>query len=284
MTSALSQGKINLVFQVGPLSNGYHEVRSIYQAIELAEQVTVSTSDSWQVEVFGQVPNLELVPTDETNIVVRAAKALALQAGISNPQPMRFGIQKQIPVAGGMAGGSADAAAALVALNEHWCLGLDAQQLSAVGATIGADVPFALLGGTALGTGTGTELESLTPVQTTHVLLIFSNFPLSTKEVFAKFNQLRPNGDLLDQGLQFSYLDLLGYNSLLPAALSLRPELKEIIDLNLGIAGGFLSGSGPTIWFASADESAAREAQHKANELGFQSVLTKTSNLCARLT
>ena len=283
MTSALSQGKINLVFQVGALSNGYHEVRSIYQAIELAEQVTVSTSDSWQVEVFGQVPNLELVPTDETNIVVRAAKALALQAGISNPQPMRFEIQKQIPVAGGMAGGSADAAAALVALNEHWCLGLDAQQLSAVGATIGADVPFALLGGTALGTGTGTELKSLTPVPTTHVLLIFSNFPLSTKEVFAKFDQLRPNGDLLDQGLQFSYLDLLGYNSLLPAALSLRPELKEIIDLNLGISGGFLSGSGPTIWFASNDESAAREAQHKANELGFQSVFTKTSKLGARL-
>ncbi len=283
MTTALAQGKINLVFQVGALSNGYHEVRSIYQAIDLREEVTVSTADSWQVEVFGDVPNLELVPTDETNIVVKAAKALALQVGITNPQPMKFEIQKQIPVAGGMAGGSADAAAALIALNEHWCLGLDAEQLSFVGASIGADVPFALLGGTALGRGTGTELEVLKPVQTLHVLLVFSNFPLSTKEVFARFDELFPHGDALDEDLQLRYVDILGANSLEPAALSLRPELQEIIDLDLGIPGGFLSGSGPTVWFASTDSDAAHKAQQTANELGLQTVLTSTSNLGARL-
>lgn len=283
MTTALAQGKINLVFQVGALSNGYHEVRSIYQAIELSEQVTVSEAESWQVVVSGQVPNLELVPRDESNIVVRAAKALALHAGISNPQPMRFEIQKQIPVAGGMAGGSADAAAALMALNEHWCLGLDAARLATVGASIGADVPFALLGGTALGTGTGTELQVLTPVQTMHVLLVFSNFPLSTKDVFTRFDELSPDGDALDQDLQAGYLKLLGSNSLEPAALSLRPELKKIMDLDLGIPGGFLSGSGPTVWFASKDAQAAEAAQNQANAMGLQTVLTKTSNLGARL-
>jgi 4-diphosphocytidyl-2C-methyl-D-erythritol kinase len=116
-----------------------------------------------------------------------------------------------------------------------------------------------------------------------HVLLVFSNFPLSTKDVFARFDELYPSGDALSEDLRESYLRRLGLNSLKPAALSLRPELNSIMGLDLGIAGGFLSGSGPTVWFVSSDEQSALAAQERANELGLQTVLTKTSNLGARL-
>lgn len=283
MTTASAQGKINLVFQVGALSSGYHEVRSIYQAIDLAETVTVRESNSWEIEVLGEVPNLELVPRDESNIVVRAAVELARSAGITNPQPMKFTIQKRIPVAGGMAGGSADAAAALVALNEHWCLGKSDAELAEVGAKLGADVPFALLGGTALGTGTGTQLTKLSDNPTLHILLIFSEFALSTKDVFQAFDSIRPAGDELAADLKENYSNRIGENSLLPAALKLRPDLKSVLELDLGIQGGFLSGSGPTVWFSTPDHAEAEQAQQRARSLGYKGELTQTSSLGARL-
>jgi len=283
VTTALAQGKINLVFQVGALGNGYHEVRSIYQAIDLVERVTVEASENWQVVLTGELPNLDLVPLDETNIVVRAAMALAHSAGIDNPQPMRFLIEKQIPVAGGMAGGSADAAAALVALNEHWCLGKTNEQVAEVGALVGADVPFALLGGTALGVGTGTTLTKLEDCPELHIVLIINDSPLSTKSVFERFDAIYPQGQKLSNSLSESYMHLLGENSLLDPALSLQPQLHEILTLDLGIPGGFLSGSGPTVWFASESLELATEAFEKARELGYNAVQTKTSNLGARL-
>ena len=283
MTTALAQGKINLVFQVGALSNGYHEVRSIYQAIDLVERVTVEVSKDWEVEVRGELPNLDLVPLDETNIVVKAACALAQSAGIENPQPMRFLIEKQIPVAGGMAGGSADAAAALVALNEHWCLGKTDEQLAQVGALVGADVPFALLGGTALGVGTGTTLTKLEDCSELHIVLIINDSPLSTKSVFERFDVLYPQGQELSDSLSDSYMHRLGENSLLEPALSLQSGLSEILRLDLGIPGGFLSGSGPTVWFASESFDLASGAFEKARALGYHAVQTKTSPLGARL-
>jgi 4-diphosphocytidyl-2C-methyl-D-erythritol kinase len=283
MTSATAQGKINLVFQVGNLINGYHEVRSIYQAIDLAETVSVEVSDNWEIEVKGALPNLDLVPLDETNIVVKAAIELANSAGIQNPQPMKFVIEKRIPVAGGMAGGSADAAAALVALNEHWCLGKTDQELAEVGAKVGADVPFALLGGTALGVGTGTTLTPLPSCPQLHILLIINDSPLSTKAVFERFDEMYPNGHQLSDTLAQTYLENLGENSLVEPALSLQPNVAQILNLDLGIEGGFLSGSGPTVWFASQSSDLAAAAFTKAQNLGYKAVLTKTSNLGARL-
>ena len=283
MTTAIAQGKINLVFQVGALTDGYHEVRSIYQAIDLSERVTVEVADTWEVELVSDLPNLDLVPLDETNIVVKSAQALAQSAGISNPQPMRFRIEKQIPVAGGMAGGSADAAAALVALNEHWCLGKSDQDLAAVGAKIGADVPFALLGGTALGVGTGTELTELANCPLLHIVLIINEHPLSTGLVFERFDQLYPDGQVLSDTLPENYLQHLGENSLLEPALGLQPGIREILDLDLGISGGFLSGSGPTVWFVSESLEAATAAFEKAKAFGYNAVQTKTSPLGARL-
>ena len=284
MISAKAQGKINLVFQVGPVRpDGYHDVASIYQALGLEEKVSVEPSDSWTVEVSGRVPGIDAVPTGEDNIVIVAAKALALYAGLANPQPMRFAIEKQIPVAGGMAGGSADAAAALVALNEAWSLGLDQQQLMQVGAQVGADVPFALLGGTAFGQGTGTELTPISGQPELFVVLVFAPFGLSTKDVFEAFDRVQPEGDRVDSNLADYYQDLIGTNSLLPAALSLRPELAHTLDLQLGLSGGYLSGSGPTVWFYSQSYAKALGGSELAKALGFPALVTRTSPLGARL-
>lgn len=284
MISAKAQGKINLVFQVGPVrSDGYHDVASIYQALALEERVSVEPSDAWTVEVSGRVPGIDAVPTGEDNLVIVAAKALALYAGLANPQPMRFVIEKQIPVAGGMAGGSADAAAALVALNQAWSLGLDQQQLMQVGAQVGADVPFALLGGTAFGQGTGTELTSISGQPELFVVLVFAPFGLSTKDVFEAFDRVQPEGDRVDSNLSDYYQDLIGTNSLLPAALSLRPELAHTLDLQLGLSGGYLSGSGPTVWFYSQSYAKALGGSELAKALGFPALVTRTSPLGARL-
>lgn len=284
MITAKAQGKINLVFQVGPLRpDGYHDVASIYQALRLEETVSVEPSESWQVVATGSVPGIELVPTGEDNLVVIAAKILAEQVGISNPQPMKFTIAKQIPVAGGMAGGSADAAAALVALNQAWCLELSDQELAAVGAKVGADVPFALLGGTAFGEGTGTELTKVEDHPELHVLLIFSPVGLSTKSVFEAFDQVRPEGDQVDADLGGNYQELIGSNSLLPAALALRPELAQMLELNFGLQGGYLSGSGPTVWFYSQSYPKALGAFEMAKAFGYSALLTRTSPLGARI-
>lgn len=285
MITAKAQGKINLVFQVGPLRpDGYHEVASIYQALMLEESVSVEPSDSWLVEASGRVPGIELVPTGEDNLVVIAAKALAEHVGIANPQPMKFTILKQIPVAGGMAGGSADAAAALVALNQAWELGLTAEELAVVGAKVGADVPFALLGGTAFGRGTGTELTKLENQKELHVILIFSNEGLSTKTVFDAFDQVMPDGDSVDSELANNYQDLIGHNSLLPAALALRPQLAQLLELNFGLNGGYLSGSGPTVWYYSESYPKALAAFEMVKAFGYKAILTRTSPLGARLT
>jgi 4-diphosphocytidyl-2C-methyl-D-erythritol kinase len=282
--TAKAQGKINLVFQVGPLrSDGYHDVASIYQALDLEETVSVEPSEFWLVEASGRVPGIESVPTGEENLVVIAAKALAAQAGISNPQPMKFTIQKQIPVAGGMAGGSADAAAALVALNQAWDLGLSGEELALVGAKVGADVPFALMGGTAFGQGTGTELTAISGQAQLYVLLVFSDFGLSTKTVFEAFDKVNPGGDFVNPDLAERYVDQIGSNSLLPAALSIRPELAHLMELNLGIQGGYLSGSGPTVWFYSESYAKALAASELAKAFGYSVLLTKTSQLGARL-
>lgn len=284
MTAAKAQSKINLVFQVGPRRiDGYHDVASIYQSLELEELVRVEPSDSWEVVITGDLPGIDSIPTGEANLVVLAAKVLAQAVGISNPQPMRFSIEKKVPVAGGMAGGSADAAAALVALNQAWCLGLETEELLKIGASVGADVPFGILGGTALGTGTGAELVVLPPTNPLHVLLIFSEFGLSTPEVFKAFDELRPDGDTLNQDLAHTYHGQIGQNSLQPAALAMRPELARILELNLGISGGYLSGSGPTVWFYSESQTRAEAALELANSFGLRALLTKTSNLGARL-
>ncbi len=288
MIYASAPGKLNLFFEVGPLrSDGYHSVISVYQALSIRQTVGVEENSHWEVSTEGDLPQEQLarVPKDESNLCVIAAKTLAEFCELGNAQPMRFETYKQVPVAAGLAGGSADAAAALIALNQAWCLGLEVQQLMEVGSRIGSDVPFALLGGTALGLDTGIELEKLKALPTKQVVLLVSPIGLSTKEVFGKFDELFPDGDIsvCSADAVAGVIDgtRLGKNSLLSPALTIRPELKGYQSLLEGGAG-HLSGSGPTIYFISDNREQAEGWRNTLAELGHFAIHTTTSDLGAR--
>ena len=289
MIYASAPGKINLFFEVGPLRpDGYHSVTSVYQSLAIRQRVGVADASNWLVSTTGDLPQeqLDLVPTGEDNLVVVAAKRLAEYAGVE-PKPVRFQTFKQVPVAAGLAGGSADAAAALLALNQLWDLGLELAELSKVASRIGSDVPFSLLGGTALGVETGIELEPLPELPTTHVVLLVSPHGLGTKEVFGAFDELNPEGDMsLDPSAIPSMLAdsklPLGKNALWGPAAKLRPELRDYAGLLSG-RRGFLTGSGPTLYFFA---DSAVEASSLAAELeshGHFTIVTTTAQVGARL-
>jgi 4-diphosphocytidyl-2-C-methyl-D-erythritol kinase len=264
--------KINLTLRVGPVRpDGYHPLETIYQAIGLYDDLTAMTDDSWSVEVtqIGQADeamhvDLGAVPINDDNIVIRAGKALTAHHGIDSCAS--FSIAKGIPVAAGMAGGSADAAAALVALDRLWDLQTTDDDLLEIAAGLGSDVPFALLGGTAHGTGRGEFVEPIQALATQWFVIVPSlTGGLSTPEVYAEYDRgevaeiTRPlalmealvSGDALTQ-------DLLR-NDLTEPALRLKPELAELAELGmrLGAQASLLSGSGPTMLFLAEDQNHA---------------------------
>src|SRR5688572_16614653 len=149
--------KVNLELLVGPpREDGYHALSTVFHAVSLFDDVTVSVDGDWGVEVVG--PLADGVPTDGDNLAMRAAKLVDARFDV---EPVHITIRKGIPVSGGMAGGSADAAATLVALDHLWDLGLDREELEEMGSELGSDVPFLVAGGTAVGSGRG---EMLAPV------------------------------------------------------------------------------------------------------------------------
>lgn len=286
--SVSAPGKINIFFKVGALqANGFHDVLSVYQALDLRETVTVSAAENWQVSVAGPLSaeQIAAVPTGEENLVVRAAKSIAELAGLDNPHPVKFEITKNVPVAGGMGGGSADAAAALLAVDELWCTGVDGEALLHNAAELGADIPFALIGGTAIGVGKGDNLEPIDGVSQLHWVLVPMDAGLSTPRVYAKLDEIRaargedpelvstPSKPIeLISALQSGdarevarYL----HNDLQEAAVALMPELS--ITMHAGIAAGALaaivSGSGPTVAMLAESEAAAESI---ANHLAFE--------------
>ena len=287
MIRASAPGKINLYFAVGPkLANGYHEVCSVYLALNLRETVGVDFAPELSISVDGTLAqdHLNAVPRDETNLVVRAGRLVT-------EVPLRFEITKQVPVAGGMGGGSADAAAALVATEA--LTGLMAKQ-DAV--TLGADVPFALMGGVALGTGVGEKLIPLNMKGELHIVLITSAGGLSTPTVYAKLDELREGANLVPETAPQEPNELiaalaagdigaiarLAHNDLQWAALELKPELQDIIDRAkaAGALTALVSGSGPTV-FAIASDS--KTAHLIAEEFGSAAVVTSGPATGARL-
>ena len=287
MIRASAPGKINLYFAVGPkLANGYHEVCSVYLALNLRETVGVDFAPELSISVDGTLDqdHLNAVPRDETNLVVRAGRLVT-------EVPLRFEITKQVPVAGGMGGGSADAAAALVATEA--LTGLMAKQ-DAV--TLGADVPFALMGGVALGTGVGEKLIPLNMKGELHIVLITSAGGLSTPTVYAKLDELREGANLVPETApqepdeliaalaagDIGAIARLAHNDLQWAALELKPELQDIIDRAkaAGALTALVSGSGPTV-FAIASDS--KTAHLIAEEFGSAAVVTSGPAKGARL-
>lgn len=285
---ASSPGKINIFFKVGALkSNGYHEVLSVYQALDLRETVAVSASTDWQVSVSGNLSAEQIasVPTGQDNLVVRAAKIVAELAQLPNELPLSFEITKNVPVAGGMGGGSADAAAALLAADELWGTDVDGNDLMRAASTLGADIPFSLLGGTAIGVGKGDELDPIEGVQTLHWVLVPMDAGLSTPRVYAKLDEMRKaRGEdpedvptparpselinALQKGDPREVAKLL-HNDLQEAAVAIMPELAATIraGMTAGALAAMVSGSGPTVAMLAESEAAAESI---ANQLAFE--------------
>ncbi|MGV9744727.1 4-(cytidine 5'-diphospho)-2-C-methyl-D-erythritol kinase [Rhodococcus zopfii] len=259
--------KVNLHLAVGDLrEDGYHELRTVFQALSLSDEVSVVPADALSVQVRGA--DAALVPADSTNLAWRAAELVAARAG--REPAVAIMIDKGIPVAGGMAGGSADAAATLVALDALWHLGLGRDELDELAAELGSDVPFCLHGGIAIGTGRGEHLVPVLSRHTFHWVLALAKDGLSTPVVFRELDRLRAEGDprrvdgtdellhALACGDPHVLAPLLG-NDLQAAALSLNPALRRTLraGVEAGSLAGIVSGSGPTCAFLCADEGAA---------------------------
>lgn len=262
-------GKVNLALRSGRRrSDGYHSLATVFQAVSVFDEVEASWAEPgrFTVRIIGE--QAPLVPVGKDNLAVKAARLLARTWGREVPCGAELVIRKSIPVGGGMAGGSADAAGALLACAVLWDLDISPDELRELGAQLGADVPFCLTGGTALGTGRGDELVPVLSRGTYHWVLAFSEGELSTPAVFAKFDELGLGTESL-QAPSSMLNALLGrdvpglgrslVNDLEPASLALRPELSKIIatGMELGAVASIISGSGPTIAFLAANEPAA---------------------------
>jgi 4-diphosphocytidyl-2-C-methyl-D-erythritol kinase len=278
--------KVNLQLAVGlARADGYHDVATVYHAVSLFDEVTVAPAERDSVVITGE--GADSVPTDGGNLAVRAAGALARAVGLGSRDAPGLTIQitKRIPVAAGLAGGSADAAATLVACNELWGTGLSHQELGELASGIGSDVAFGLLGGTAIGIGRG---EQVTPVLTSgtfHWVLAFADGGLSTADVYAASDRMRASkqsrqpkerrlgtAGVSDPALDNALIAALRSgdpaevgpllsNDLQLAAISLHPELRRALAAGgeLGALGAMVSGSGPTCAFLTKNRRHARD-------------------------
>ncbi|MGZ6793767.1 MAG: 4-(cytidine 5'-diphospho)-2-C-methyl-D-erythritol kinase [Mycobacteriales bacterium] len=258
--------KVNLHLAVGSVRpDGYHDLTTVFHAIGLYDDVTLTRSRGLTVRVEGE--GAERVPTDHSNLAARAVLALAERTG--HEPDVEIHLSKGIPVAGGCAGGSADAAAALVGCDALWDLGMSRAELMAVGAGLGSDVPFALHGGTALGTGRGERLTPVLGAGSWSWVLALADGGLSTPAVYAELDRLRATGPVsvvsdsaeVLSALRSASPDLLGRalsNDLQRAAVALKPDLRRLLEAGqeLGALGGVVSGSGPTVAFL------ARSGEH----------------------
>ncbi|RSS63342.1 4-(cytidine 5'-diphospho)-2-C-methyl-D-erythritol kinase [Streptomyces sp. WAC06614] len=258
--------KVNVQLAVGaPRPDGFHPLANVFLAVSLHDEVTATPAAELTVTCSG--PDAGQVPLDRTNLAARAAELLAARHGIA--PDVHLHIAKDIPVAGGMAGGSADGAGALLACDTLWGLHTPREELLDICAELGSDVPFSLVGGAALGTGRG---EVLTPVPagTFHWVFALADGGLSTPAVFREFDRLTAAVDVpapqadpaLLAALASGDPDALAAtlaNDLQPAALSLRPQLAATLAAGTGAGAlaGLVSGSGPTTAFLVRDEESA---------------------------
>lgn len=282
--------KVNLQLAVGPpRADGYHSLVTVFHSVSLFDEVTVMRADKTSLTVTGE--DAAAVPADESNLAWRAARLLARAAGLTGLREptVRIEIRKRIPAAAGLAGGSADAAATLVACNELWQAGLSSDELGELAADLGSDVPFALFGGTAVGRGRGEHLTPALAAGIYHWALAFGQAGLSTAKVYAACDRLRTvasarSGAAADAAGSAAAADApepelsnplmaalrsgdparvgpLLSNDLQPAALSLQPELRRTLTAGRehGALGAIVSGSGPTCAFLASDATHARD-------------------------
>ncbi|MFF9039502.1 4-(cytidine 5'-diphospho)-2-C-methyl-D-erythritol kinase [Streptomyces sp. NPDC014892] len=262
--------KVNVQLAVGGARpDGFHDLANVFLAVGLYDEVTATPADELTVTCEG--PGADQVPLDRTNLAARAALALARRHGIE--PAVRLHIVKDIPVAGGMAGGSADAAGALLACDTLWGTNTPRSELLDICAELGSDVPFSLVGGAALGTGRGERLRPLDVGGTFHWVFAVADGGLSTPAVYREFDRLHEHdvvpepvaSEVLLDALAKGDVDALaaflpGSNGLQPAALSLFPELADTLAAGhaAGALAALVSGSGPTTAFLARDAESAR--------------------------
>ena len=286
--------KVNLQLAVGPLGNdGFHEVTTVFQAISLFDDVTVETAaenNGISIQVTGQTSTG--VPSDSSNLAVKAATLMIKNYDL--PSDINIKLKKEIPVAGGMAGGSADAAGVIVGLDSLFELGLSRDEMEMVGSKIGADVPFSLCGGVAIGTGRGDQITPALFKGSYNWVLALSGQGLATPSVYAECDRLREGlsistpvvSEQLMQALRAGDAKALGKslsNDLQPAACSLRPALRLVLDVGLdyGALGGIVSGSGPTVAFLVKDDEHAMDLTVALSSSGVISSVVRASGAVA---
>ena len=264
--------KVNLQLSVGPLgSDGFHEVTTVFQAISLFDDVTVATApdgEGIKISISGQTSSG--VPADNSNLAVKAAELMIKNYDL--PTDLIIKLKKEIPVAGGMAGGSADAAGVIVGLDSLFELGLSRDEMEIVGSKIGSDVPFSICGGVAIGTGRGDQITPALAKGSYNWVLALSGQGLSTPSVYQECDRLREGlsisspavSEQLMQALRAGDAKALGKaltNELQSAACSLRPALRLVLDVGVdyGALGGIVSGSGPTVAFLVSDDDHAMD-------------------------
>ena len=264
--------KVNLQLSVGPLSSdGFHEVTTVFQAISLFDDVTVATApdgEGIKISISGQTSSG--VPADNSNLAVKAAELMIKNYDL--PTDLIIKLKKEIPVAGGMAGGSADAAGVIVGLDSLFELGLSRDEMEIVGSKIGSDVPFSICGGVAIGTGRGDQITPALAKGSYNWVLALSGQGLSTPSVYQECDRLREGlsisspavSEQLMQALRAGDAKALGKsltNELQSAACSLRPALRLVLDVGVdyGALGGIVSGSGPTVAFLVSDDDHAMD-------------------------
>jgi 4-diphosphocytidyl-2-C-methyl-D-erythritol kinase len=259
--------KVNLHLSVGPVrKDGYHELVTVYQAVSLYDEVTVEPADKISLRLTGE--GADELPLDDDNLAVRAVRAVAALLGRS--PDLAITVRKGIPVAAGLAGGSADAAAALVAADALWGGGLDRVTMEGLAAGVGSDVAFLLRGGSALGTGRGEVISPVLGTGEYHWVLAVADVGMSTPSVYTELDRMRDAGPTPRAGdpdgvltaLRAGDVVALGTvltNDLQAATLKLRPQLRQVLDAGreLAAAGSLVSGSGPTVAMLarSANES-----------------------------
>ena len=283
--------KINLQLAVGPLRpDGYHGLVTVFHAIGLFDMVSVAAAEADSVAVTGE--GAGEVPADGDNLALRAVRALRAVVAAQAGPGVAVTINKRIPVAAGLAGGSADAAAALVACNELWRAGLPVRELCEIAAGVGSDVAFAVLGGTAVGRGRGERLTpALMPAARYHWVLAFADGALSTPEVYGTLDRLRAaDGGAAEPelstelmaALRAGDLERLGRslsNDLQAPAISLFPALRKTLDVGResGALGALVSGSGPTCLFLARDARHATDLAVALSGAGVCRTVTRAS-------
>ena len=277
-------GKINLGLDVlGKREDGYHIVRMIMQTVELHD--TLDFKENATGEITMTCDN-ETLPVDDNNLCIRAAKLLKDEFGFEGGVDIH--LKKRIPIAAGMAGGSTDAATVLKAVNEIFELGLSKKELMKRGVTLGADIPYCIMGGTALAEGIGEKLTRLSPMPSVPVLIAKPPVNVSTGKVYGALDSLEtydhPNIDALIHSIE--YEDILGIapkmgNVLADVTMPMVPEIAEIVDFmeSHGAVRAMMTGSGPTVFGIFEDNDEMEKCRKALEELGACENLSSTSTI-----